>query len=282
MSLFEKVFKSQKIGMALPADWQTVWDSPDRLYNRIISALQKPTPDVLPAIDRLKQLSLDLQRDTVLRGIYYRTMGQLPEAKSVFRQFIHNHGPDSLILINLAKVYVEEKDEAMASEVLWQALRQDPNHPNALGLWVALNSQDDQGPAYEAALSRVAALPDAWMAHLYLLILYTQTGQVEAKAHMVSWLTGYLGHHSDALLAAVAHLHSEGRWELIVAVAEPVYALNTHDPQVGLALTEAYLQNGQIEMAQVLGESLLRLLQTSQNTDVSALARKLRQLLKKV
>lgn len=239
-----------------------VWNEPDALYSTIVQSLQDGFgADMVKPAERLAEIDRDAERGAVVLAIVYREQKQLGDSEKVLRRHIERHGESGVILTNLAKIQADRGEQAQVLDTLWRGLQLDPNQENGLGWHEAIHREKDGPAAGVEALRRIAALPGAWRARLWLardalvrrdlpaaLAFYREAFALvsrPAPTDMLQQVSGDLGNH--------AYLPE------ILSLVEPHFDLGTHGLAVGNNLIKAHLDLGQLEAARALVDRLYSL-----------------------
>jgi tetratricopeptide (TPR) repeat protein len=239
-----------------------VWNNPTELGQIIIQSLHDGfVADMVAPAKHLVLIDPDPERSHVLLAVTYLQLKRYDDAEKILQRFFGKHDETGSALTNLAKVYSGRGDDARALETLWRGLTLDPNQENGLG-WYEVIHREKAGPAAGLeAYRRVAALPGAWRARLWLardrldqrdlpaaLALYAEALACAPRpipADLLVQLSGDLGNH--------AHLPE------ILQLAEPHVDLAFHGLKVGNNLIKAHLDLGQLDAARVLVDRLYAL-----------------------
>ncbi len=253
------ITKAQWRDSILLGHLEKVRSQPDELAQALIQALHDGfAADVLPYAAHLATLDPNHERGHVLHAVTLLDLKRYAEAETVLLNFIKHHGETGTALTNLAKTYSGRGDDSRALSTLWRGLILDPNQENGLG-WYAVIHQEKDGPAAGIdAYRRVAALPGAWRARLWLardrldqrdlpaaLALYAEALACAPRpipTDLLVQLSGDLGNH--------AHLPE------IIQLAEPHFDIAVHGLAVGNNLIKAHLDLGQLEAARALLDRL--------------------------
>lgn len=236
-----------------------VWDDPNALYSTIVQALQDGFgADMIGPAERLASIDSDAERSAVVLSIVYREQKRLDDSEKVIRRHIGLHGESGVVLTNLAKVLSARGDKDEALRTLWRALQFDPNQENGLGWYVVIHREKDGAAAALEATRRVAALPGAWRARVWLardalsqrdlpaaLAFYEQALALAPRpfpADLLQQISGDLGNN--------AHLPE------ILALVGPRYDPAVHGIAVGNNLIKTHVDLGQLDNARSLVDRL--------------------------
>ena len=236
-----------------------VWDKPDELAPTIIQALQDGfAADVVKAAAHLADIDPNAERGHVLLAVTHLQLKNYDAAEAALTRLFRRHGETGSALTNLAKVHSGRGDEALALATLWRGLTVDPNQENGLGWYEVIHREKDGPAAGLDAYRRVAALPGAWRARLWLardrldqrdlpaaLALYAEALACAPRpvpTDLLVQLSGDLGNH--------AHLPE------IIQLAEPHFDIAVHGLAVGNNLIKANLDLGRLDAARALLDRL--------------------------
>lgn len=152
---------------SLVADLGTAWHDPERLHALIIQALDRGwAEEVVGAAYRLREIDAESKHSTNLLSLVLRTCADHAGAERVLNEHLHLHGPDALVLFNLAPLAAWRGDGAGVMRALDGALRCDPNLPEALD-WGFRYLQRQEGTA--AALAWLQEhVRESWRARTML------------------------------------------------------------------------------------------------------------------
>lgn len=232
---------------------------PDNLAGIIVQSLNDGfAADVLPYAKHLAAIDPNHERGHVFHAVTLLDLKRYAEAETVLLGFIKRHGETGVALTNLAKTYAGRGDDARTLTTLWHALELDPNQDNGLG-WYEVIHREKHGPAAGLdALRRIAALPGAWRARLWLardrlenrdlpaaLSLYEEAlglAPSPTPGDLLQQMSGDLGNH--------AHLTE------LLRLAEPRFDVAIHGLPVGNNLIKANLDLGRIDAARAVLDRL--------------------------
>ncbi|QBJ79005.1 lipopolysaccharide assembly protein LapB [Aquitalea sp. USM4] len=232
---------------------QLKWNEAGEIYNLIISGLNDGfAVDLLPATERLLEIDDIPERSYTIRGIVLMKNGLLNEAEDVLRTGITKAGETATLLTNLAKVFAERGNQTRADEILWQALKTDPNLENGLLWWASVQRERGGEAGYLQALHSVAALPGSWRAKLWLARHHLEREETQAaRALYVQVLTDGL-YDGSSLMMISGDLGNNGQIPLILELIGPIYDEHKHDPMAGLNLLKACLELGKVDEGDAL------------------------------
>ncbi|MDR1009903.1 MAG: tetratricopeptide repeat protein [Opitutaceae bacterium] len=234
-------------------------DRPDDLAGIIVQSLHDGfAADILPYAAHLATIDPTPGRGHVLHAVTLLTLKRYADAETVLLRFCQQHGETGIALTNLAKIYAGRGDDARALQTLWRALTLDPNQDNGLG-WYEVIHREKDGPASGLdALRRIAALPGAWRARLWIarhhleqrdlpaaLALYAEAldaAPIPVPADLLQQMSGDLGNH--------AHLPE------LIQLTTPHYDIALHGLPTGNNLIKAHLDLGQLDAARGLLDRL--------------------------
>jgi Flp pilus assembly protein TadD len=229
----------------LPGMVRSNWDSADRLYQTIVTALNDGfAADTVDAANRLYAIDGNQSRATTVLGIVMMQTNRLDEAERLYNSYLAKHGNDAVVLTNLAKVHAQRGDQTTAERILWQALECDPNLDNAV-LWYFVAAREKGGEDGEtAALRKLAALPSSWRAHLWLARKALRDGRPDdALATYTECLAAFTGPAPvDFLMQASGDLGNAGFIKMIVQLFGSAFVPEVHGLLVGNNLMKAHVE----------------------------------------
>lgn len=253
------ITKAQWRDSVLLGQIKKVWDQPNELAPVIVQAISDGfAADVIKAATHLAAIDGNPERGHVLLSSTHLQLKRYDDAEEALVRYFKRYGETGSTLTNLAKVHSGRGDHTRALETLWRGLALDPNQENGLG-WYELIHREKSGPAASLeAYRRVAALPGAWRARLWLardrlenrdltaaLAFYAEALACAPRpipADFLGQLSGDLGNH--------AHLPE------LLRLTAPHYDIALHGLPVGSNLLKAYLDLGQIDAARAMLDRL--------------------------
>lgn len=229
------------------------WNSADELYSLIISGLNDGfVADLIPAAAQLVEIDSNPERSHVIQGIVLLENGQLDAAENALRTGMAKVGATGTLLTNLAKVFSDRGEQALADETLWHAVQADPNQENGLLWWAAIQREKAGEAGYLEALRTVAALPGSWRAPLWLARHCLEQKDVESARVFYTQVLTTGTFDGSALMMISGDLGNNGQIPLIVELVGPVYDEHKHDPMAGINLLRAYQELGQATEGEAL------------------------------
>lgn len=215
---------------------------------------------VKPA-ERLAEIDPSAERGAVVLAIVYREQKRLADSEKVLRKHIEWHGESGVVLTNLAKVYADRGEQAQVVETLWRGLQLDPNQDNGLGWYEVIHREKDGPAAGIEALRRIAALPGAWRARLWLARDALVRRDLPAAMAFYNEAFALVPRPAptDMLQQVSGDLGNNGHLPEILSLVEPHFDLNAHGLAVGNNLIKAHLDLGQLDAARTLLDRLYSL-----------------------
>jgi tetratricopeptide (TPR) repeat protein len=234
-------------------------DAPAELVPVLVQALRDGfATEVLPFVEHLAQIDPTPERGQVLLAATLLELQRPADAELVLRGLIARRGESPLALVNLARARQVLAGPDEARPLYWRALELDPNLEDALASYVALEQTGQPASAALAAHGRVAALPDAWRARLWIARQHLEQRQLApalklydealeraprpVPADLLQQMSGDLGNH--------AHLPE------LLQLTAPYYDVSLHGLPTGSNLLKAYHDLGQLEAARRLLDQL--------------------------
>lgn len=243
----------------LPATLKSSWDSADALYAGIVQALNDNFIDeVAEATTRLAELEPDSARSTTALAFVKLKRGQLDDAQRLLEGYVDAHGPEGVVLNNLAKVHAERGDNDRVERTLWRSLEADPNHDNSLGWFEALHRERGGSPAAIEALRRVAALPGAWRARIHLARHALDARDLPAAMALYDEALRMLGADvpAETLMTITGDLGKRGFLAQALELGVPRFVPERHGVLVGNNIIKAYVDSGRLAEAREIIERL--------------------------
>ncbi len=235
------------------------WNDPEELARQVITALRDGFfAETLDAAARLAAIDPNQERGQVLHAILLLKCGRLDESEKTLRNFMARHGASGVVLTNLAKVHAERGEQELVLSTLWRALELDPNLDNAVGWFEVIHRESGGDAEGLLALRRIAALPGAWRARLWIARSFLEARNLDVAltlyqdaldlapspkpADMLMQISGDLGNH--------AHLPE------ILRFVAPHFDPEEHGIQVGNNLIKANLDLGRLDEARLIVDRL--------------------------
>jgi len=232
-----------------------VWSDPDALYSTIVQSLKDGFGvDMVKPAERLAEIDRDAERGTVVLAIVYREQKRPSDSEKVLRRHIKQHGESGVVLTNLAKIQADRGEQAQMLDTLWRGLQLDPNQENGLGWYEAIHREKDGPVAGVEALRRIAVLPGAWRARLWLArdALVRRDLPAALAFYHEAFALVPRPVPTDMLQQVSGDLGNNGHLPEILSLVEPHFDLGIHGLAVGNNLIKARLDLGQLEAARAL------------------------------
>jgi tetratricopeptide (TPR) repeat protein len=243
----------------LPAALKSNWDSADALYGAILQALNDDfVAEVAEATARLNELEPESARSATALAFVKMRQGHLDDAQRLLEGYVDKHGPEGVVLNNLAKVYAERGDNDRVERTLWRSLEADPNHENSLGWFEALHRERGGSAAAIDALRRVAALPNAWRARIGLARHALDSRDLPGAMALYNEALRMVGADipADTLMTITGDLGKRGFLAQALEIGAPRFSPAQHGVLVGNNLIKAYIDSGKLAEARALVEQL--------------------------
>lgn len=232
-----------------------VWNDPNALYDAIVQALHDGFgSDMVKPAEQLAAIDPNAERGAVILGVVYREQKRFADSDKVLRRHIARHGESGVILTNLAKVQTDQGNAALALQTLWHGLELDPNQDNGLGWYEVIHREKEGVEAGQAALRRIAALPGAWRARLWLARNALSRRQLEEALSFYSEALAMAPRPvpPDLLQQLSGDLGNHGHLPEILRLVTPLFDVTQHGLAVGNNLIKANLDLGRLDAARVL------------------------------
>jgi len=235
-------------------------NNPDELYRLIFSGLDDGfAADLQRAAQRLVEVDKIPERSHTMLGIVLLKNGQFDAAEATLRAGMEKVGETGTLLTNLAKVYAERGDEALADETLWRAVQADPNQENGLMWWASIQQERGGEAAYVQALHTAAALPGSWRAQLWLARHHLEKEDVAAARALYAEVLQGGQFDGNALMMMSGDLGNSGQIPLMLELIGPAYDEHRHDPMAGINLLRACQELGKANQGEALLERMYAL-----------------------
>jgi tetratricopeptide (TPR) repeat protein len=243
----------------LPDNLEKNRGQPDQLADIIAQSLDDGfAADVLPYAARLAFIDSNPERGYIIYAATLLRLNRFVEAENVLFNFIKKHGETGAVLVNLAKTYAGRGDDPRVLQTLWRALTLDPNQGNGLGWYEAIHREKGGPAAGLEAFRRVAALPGAWRARLWIARHHLEQHDVPAALDFYAEALAAAPRPvpADLLMQMSGDLGKHACFSELIRLATPHYDISLHGLPTGNNLIKAYLDLGQIDAARALLDRL--------------------------
>lgn len=235
---------------------------PERLHQMIVAALADGfAEDVLPYAEHLHRTDTIFSRGATLLAVVYMQLNRLDDAERVLQQYLRLHGEDAYVLTNLAKIWSRRGDHQQAISTLWHSLELDPNQDNGLGWYEAIAREQGGDAAGIEALKRIAAVPGAWRARLWLAHCALQENHLDDALRLYEEALALAPRPVpvDLLMQLSGDLGNHGHLVELLRLAGPHFDAPQHGLEVGNNLLKANVELGRCDHAQQILEQLYAL-----------------------
>ncbi|MBL8753347.1 MAG: tetratricopeptide repeat protein [Planctomycetes bacterium] len=218
-------------------------NNPDQLAAVILQGLRDGlASDLVPSAIRLTVVDKDVERALSILAIVQRDAGELDSAERTLHELAQKrpNSPSSKVGLGMLAISRGQRDKA--EELFWAALQMDCNHADAVHGWLQVRHQAVGDAGYRAEIEKVAALPSAWRAPLWLARHLAQTGDLDGATRIWRDVVANAGGENDALVMASGDLVQLQKHDLTAELIVPRFQPGRHHPHVGLALLHHYLQ----------------------------------------
>lgn len=224
----------------LPEMLKTHGNDPAQLSQVIVQGLQHGfAKDLVQAANRLAAIDSEPERALSLLSVVQRDAGDLEAARFSLDE-LQNKRPDSVgARVGKAMLADRAGDTATAETLLFEALGLDPNNPDAVHGWLQVRLKEVGEAGTRAELDKLAELPNAWRAQLWLarLDLQEEKAAVAAERYRAQLAANADSPAiSDVLLMAATDLVNARQHDLVQELVEPRFTPGRDHPNVGLAL----------------------------------------------
>jgi tetratricopeptide (TPR) repeat protein len=184
--------------------------------------------------------------------------GHLDDAERLLEGYLDKHGPEGVVLNNLAKVHAERGDNDRVERTLWRSLQADPNHDNSLGWFEALHRERGGSGRAVESLRRVAALPNAWRARIGLARHALDARDLPGAMALYREALQMVGADipADTLMTITGDLGKRGFLAQALEIGVPRFMPAQHGVLVGNNLIKAYVDSGKLAEARAIVEEL--------------------------
>jgi tetratricopeptide (TPR) repeat protein len=260
----QELFITRKdwVDNVLTGNLKNAWNHPDKLYDFICEAMHDGFFDeVVKASEQLHRIDASSARSAIVLGIVYMKTGQLKAAERILKTYIAKRGDDGCVLTNLAKVYAEQNNHALAEKTLWRALEVDPNQDNGMGWYEVIHRERGGEKASLEALQRIASLPKSWRAQLWLAraTLASKNLQRALEYYTESLSRAGTPISVDLLMQMSGDLGNSGHLDQIIKLVQPRFDASLHGLQVGNNLIKAHFDLGNRDAARKILDQLYAL-----------------------
>ncbi|MCH2074457.1 MAG: hypothetical protein MK130_06305 [Puniceicoccaceae bacterium] len=261
-----QITRQEWLDNVLTGNLKKHWDSPDELYQLLLSAFNDGFfAEVEDAARHLSEIDPTPERGVVVYAIVFLQTHRPAKAESLLSEHIERNGEDGTVLTNLAKAQSALGREHESLQTLWHALELDPNQDNAVGWYEVTFREKDGDAAGLAALERIAALPGSWRPQLWIARAKLQARQLDVAMKLYNECLNRATKPlpTDLLMQLSGDLGNNGHLLQITELVTPHFAPEIHGLQVGNNLIKANIDLGQLDQA----SSILRQLQLQQRPD---------------
>lgn len=221
----------------LAGQFEAVQHDADALFGLVSQAMAEAfIEEAVRFALHLHTIDPDRERATVMLAIAECERGKPAEARQLLEAYRDAHGATPSILTNLAKAQAAQGDRREAEATLWQSLELDPNQPLAFNWWLALG-QEAGGDTLNTMMRRLAAVPGAWRATLWLARRVLETASVHVALPLYRSAAAS-GPQLDggALVQISGDLGKAGMIDEAYRLVAPLYDPRRHGTAAGLNL----------------------------------------------
>lgn len=237
----------------LSKDIKIYWNKPGQLYSLIVMAVQDGlAPDVIKAAEHLLTIDKDSERSNVICAIVLAETGNPDKAEQILNGYVQRHGETGVVLTNLAKIYINRKQDQKSEETLWRGLTLDPNQENGMMWYVAMQNDRTGKEGYINALKRISELKGSWRAQLYLARECLEKKDLADAEKYYAKILAIASNEPDALTVISGDLGSNGYAQEMVNLIGRIYDSKKHGPDPAINLILAYINLGEFDKAKNL------------------------------
>lgn len=229
----------------LPDQIKKAWDNPEGLNQIILQSLGDGLfAEVLSACEHLHDLEKGSESSTILLGICFMKLNELDKSKGVYESFILANGETGTILVNLAKVYYEQKNESQGFDLLKKAVFLDPNMGNGVQWWAAIHKDKGGEKGYLDSLEELSRLKGSWYPSLWLARHALEAKDLSKAMKIYNSLPLEIFDYRGILMMISGDLGKNGFISEIISFIKPKYKPEAHGPQTGGNILTAFLNLG--------------------------------------
>ena len=238
---------------AFPKAMAGAKDHPERLLELAAHCLSKGFSDE----GRQAAAALLLLEPASLRAIACacaarRACGDAAGARQEALKGLEIHPQAAVLMATLARCADDLQEDAEAERLIWETLALDPDH-EGLFTWAASRAAVQGGDvAGLAVIQRVAALPGARRAHLWLARHTLRQGDKNTAIQLQLKGLDLLPTDAEALTMATGDLGRAGLLQEVIDLGMRRYQPRAHGPWVGCNIIQALLGLGRVDEAEDL------------------------------
>lgn len=215
-------------------------DDPERLTAVVMQAVRDGFAEqVIAAANRLTVIDKNnLERALSVLAVVQRDSNELDLAESTLNELLQRKPGSPAAYVGLGMLQERRGNLEQCEELLWKALEQDCNHPDAVHGYLQTRHKQVGDEGYPAEIEKVMALPGSWRAQLWMARLHMTREEFDPAATIYREVLGLEEVQSDALLMASVDLVQREKHDLIEELIAPRFAPGQHHPHIGMALLQ--------------------------------------------
>jgi tetratricopeptide (TPR) repeat protein len=228
---------------------------PERLTAAIMQAVRDGfAEDVVAAANRLTVIDKEnLERALTVLSVVQRDTNELELAEGTLRELLQRRPDSPAAYVGLGMLQERQGNLEQCEELLWKALEQDCNHPDAVHGFLQVRHKQVGEDGYQKEIEKLMALEGAWRAHMWMARLLLTREEYEPAAQLYRQILSGDEVENDALLMAGSDLVQRAKHDLIDELIVPKFLPGQHHPHIGMALLQHYRMQGKHQ----LGEEML-------------------------
>jgi len=228
---------------------------PERLTAVIMQAVRDGFAEqVMPAANRLTVIDkANIERALTVLAVVQRDCDELELAEGTLNELLQRKPGSPAGYVGLGMLQERQGNLDKCIELLWKALEQDCNHPDAVHGYLQARHRQVGDDGYPAEIEKLMALPGAWRAHLWMARWLLSKDDEAGAAAIYREVLGGDDVESDALLMASGDLVQANKSELLEELVVKRFVPGQHHPHIGMAI----LQHYRMREDHVAGEELL-------------------------
>jgi hypothetical protein len=184
----------------------------------------------------------NLDRALSILAVVQREAGEPDSAQATLEELLQKKPGSAAARVGLALLAEAAGDQARCEALLWQALQQDSNHGDALHAFLDVRHRAVGDDGLPAEIEKIAALPGAWRAQLWLARCHLSRDDDEAAAAVYRDVLQRPEVEGDALVMISADLVQREKDALLAELVIPRFEPGKHHPHTGLALLHHHLR----------------------------------------
>lgn len=233
----------------IPHTLEMYWDDKEKLRQFAMELVRHKFPEqAATAADRLIELYGPIESALIFRSVVHMQAREFDLAKKMLTACLERFPTSASASTNLAKIYAFEGDQEKAFTTLEAGLNKDPNHENALDMYIESFQAANQKEELLRRLELLAQREQAWRPQLLLGKLYLQDNLLKA----IQFYTEAIQRCPDkepVVIAVTGELGQAGYVYQLIQIAEKYFSPTFRFPYAGLNYANALIATDQKEKA---------------------------------